>query len=140
MSGRFVYAVAFVGESFVMVRHAERAWEMPGGRVEADETGLDAAVREFAEETGMELRPVSSFGVPGGEVFVGLAVGEGVPEDGSEIAEVSLFGELPESLSFPGVEYAEVLEKARSLVESFKRRKDIIAPATPLDKPFHRSM
>ncbi len=138
MERPFVYVVAFSGDSFVMVRHARRAWEMPGGGIEEDETALDAAVREFGEETGMEFSAVASFGIPGGEVFVGLASGEGEPEDGSEIAEVSLFTELPAELSYPEVEYEEVLGIARSLVESFKRGKDIIAPATPLDKPLHR--
>jgi 8-oxo-dGTP diphosphatase len=140
MDRRFVYVVAFSGDSFVMVRHAMRAWEMPGGGVEADETGLEAAVREFAEETGMGFSFVASFGVPGGEVFVGMASGEGEPEDGSEIAQVALFRELPGELSYPEVEYEDVLARARSLVESFKRKKGISATATPLDKPFHRSM
>lgn len=40
---------------FLMVRHGDRGWELPGGRVEAGESAAGAAVREFAEETGHRL-------------------------------------------------------------------------------------
>lgn len=41
---------------FLMVRHRERGWELPGGRLAEGEAPLAAALREFAEETGRDLR------------------------------------------------------------------------------------
>ena len=39
--------------------HAPSAglWSVPGGRVEAGETEIEAVVREIAEETGLRVRP-----------------------------------------------------------------------------------
>ena len=58
---------------FLMVRHKDRAWEMPGGGLLPDEAPVDGARREFQEETGHDVElvmehPVS---VPGGLAFFG---------------------------------------------------------------------
>ncbi len=138
MSGRepFVYVIAFSGDEFVMVRHTRRAWEMPGGRVEPGETPDQAASREFSEETGMTFEPVGCIYVDGGKVVVGLVRSNCVyPRPSEEIAEVRMFTELPEELSFPEVEYRDMLDRARKNIESFKRGKNIIASASPLIKP-----
>ncbi len=37
-------------------------WEFPGGKIRADESPQDAAVREAREETGLEVRLVRSLG------------------------------------------------------------------------------
>lgn len=117
----FAYAIAFEGDSFVMVRHRARAWEMPGGRLEPGETHEQAAVREFAEETGMVLEPVGSLEVEGGKVIVGLVHSRCCsPAPSEEISEVRLFSELPEELSFPLVEYRGMLIQARRVVETFR--------------------
>ena len=130
----FAYAIAFQGDMFVMVRHRGRAWEMPGGRLEPGETHEQAAVREFSEETGMALEPVGSLEVEGGKVIVGLVHSRCCsPSPSAEIAEVRLFRELPEELSFPLVEYREMLVQARGTVETFKRGKIIVG------LPRHRS-
>lgn len=129
MSGRepFAYAIAFSGDEFVMVRHRGRAWEMPGGRLEEDETHEQAAVREFSEETGMALEPLGALEVEGGKVIVGLVHSRCCAHSLSgEIAEVRMFKELPEELSFPLVEYREMLVQARRVIESFKRTKNIV--------------
>jgi len=116
----FVYVIAFRGGRFVMVRHQERAWEMPGGRIEPGETPEQAAVREFSEETGARLTVLGSLDVPGGKVFVGTAGDRVAAFRTGEIAEVRDFRELPGELSFPLVEYQALLAQASSLMETFK--------------------
>jgi len=123
----FAYAIAFSGDEFVMVRHRGRAWEMPGGRLEPGESFEQAAVREFMEETGMALEPIGSLEVEGGRVVIGFVHSRCCASTPSEeIAEVRLFRELPEELSFPLVEYRKMLVQARGLVETFKRGKNIV--------------
>jgi len=139
MSDRFVYVVAFTGEMFVMVRHARRAWEMPGGRVIPGETDEQAACREFFEETGRTFVPIGAVEVDGGMVLVGPTGPTLSRPDPGEIAEVREFSSLPEPLSFPLVEYEAVLSQARSIMESFKRKETIDGPASPQAKPYIRS-
>lgn len=137
MVEKFTYVIAFNGDKFVMVRHRERAWEMPGGRLLKGETHEQAAVREFFEETGMSLELVGSIRIakPGGKVFVGLVRGK-LTEKYTDynIVEVKEFSELPDLLSFPLVEYETMLVQARVIVETFKRGKNIVGPASPLNK------
>lgn len=134
MPDKFVYIVAFRDLEFVMVRHRSRAWEMPGGRVEAGESYEEAARREFLEETGMVLRDiVDEIHIPGsgGKVLVGFAGSRVSSPLSPEIAEVETFSSLPRRLSFPSAEYEPVLARARAIVESFKAGKNIDAPASP---------
>lgn len=42
-------------DRFLMARHAERGWELPGGEIHDGEDPIEAAVREFGEEIGREL-------------------------------------------------------------------------------------
>lgn len=131
---RFAYVIAFRGALFIMVRHRDRAWEMPGGRLERGEDYEQAAKREFIEETGMELRTIGHIDVEGGKVFVGFAGCKVRSRLSPEIIEVREFAELPEDLSFPKVEYLAMLRRARHLAETFKRRKGISASASPLTR------
>ncbi len=137
MVEKFVYVIAFNGDRFVMVRHRERAWEMPGGRLLKGETHEQAAVREFFEETGMSLELIGSIRIarPGGKVFVGLVRGKLSDKyTDCNIVEVKEFSELPDLLSFPLVEYETMLVQAKHIVETFKRGKNIDGSASPLNK------
>jgi 8-oxo-dGTP diphosphatase len=135
----FAYAIAFSGDDFVMVRHRGRAWEMPGGVLEQGESYEQAAVREFSEETGMALEPVGSIEVEGGRVVVGLAHSRCcAPSPSDAIVEARMFDELPEELSFPLVEYREMLTQARSIIESFKRGKGIVGLPRHRSNQLHR--
>jgi hypothetical protein len=83
------------------------------------------------------FEPVGSMDLGAGAVVVGLAHSRCCrihPSD--EIAEARLFSELPAELSFPEVEYRDMLDRARGMVESFKRGKIISATASPQAKPF----
>jgi 8-oxo-dGTP diphosphatase len=137
MLEKFTYVIAFKGDKFVMVRHRDRAWEMPGGRLNRGEDHEQAAVREFFEETGMSLDIIGKIRIskPGGKVFVGLAreALTGKPIEWN-IVEVGEFTELPKNLSFPEVEYRVMLAHGRKLLEKYKKRKPISDSATPLNQ------
>ncbi len=131
---RFTYVIAFRGDGFIMVKHRERAWEMPGGRLKPGENFEQAAIREFFEETGMSLEVIGHIREPRpwGRVFVGIAR-EALTEKPSEynIEEVKEFDELPVVLSFPLVEYNLMLAQARRILAKYKKRKGIGGSASP---------
>jgi 8-oxo-dGTP diphosphatase len=122
MTVSYVYVIAFDRDRFLMVRHARRAWEMPGGKLEAGETPEAGAVREFREETGYDVHGLRILEheekglVYLGEVGQKLTMAPNV----KEIAEVRLFDELPPDLSFPLVEYQRMLASARQMRNQLK--------------------
>ena len=108
-----VYCIGVRGDEFLMIFNPRRGgWEMPGGRVEEGESIPQAAVREFAEESGLEFdviafRPIRESNVCLGRVGGKLYDGE---------MEYRFFRSLPSPLAFPREEYIEVLEWADSLM------------------------
>jgi 8-oxo-dGTP diphosphatase len=112
----FVYVIAFDNTGrFLMVKHIDRCWEMPGGRIEKGESPHEAAIREFLEETGREVELFErTLEVDGGLVLGGF-VGEKVAEPrAGEILEVEFFKTLPDELSFPAVEYKMMIREFKS--------------------------
>lgn len=113
MRTRGVKVMAFneAGE-LLLIRNsygATRLLLLPGGGIDRGETPEAAAVREVAEETGLEVRglaPVAEyFSRAGGKrdtihLFAGRAEGEPVP-DAAEVEEAAFFSldALPENVS-----------------------------------------
>jgi 8-oxo-dGTP diphosphatase len=127
----WVDIMAWYQGKWIFSKHKERAWENPGGHIEAGETPLEAAKRELYEETGaidFELEPLCDYHidcVAGGKHYDGNgrvyfaavhALGE-LPEY-SEMEKVELFDVFPEDLTFPmSREYFPLaVEKARRIV------------------------
>ena len=110
---RYVYIYAFKDGRIMMVRNIKRGgWEMPGGRVKRGENYEEAARREFTEETGHDIRIISSVEAEGGRVFFG-EVGERTGDfRRNEIGECRLMEGLPDDLNYPEVEYLAYMRTA----------------------------
>jgi 8-oxo-dGTP pyrophosphatase MutT (NUDIX family) len=106
------------GVEFLMVRHRERGWELPGGKVEGKEGPVHCALREFREETGhllSEPRFVMKVRKPEATCFVftggvGTRVQAGGDSDRDEaVQETKWFRRLPKAdLAFPDDPYDEI--------------------------------
>lgn len=98
----------------LLSRHKKReTWETQGGHIEPGETPLQAAHREFFEESGAvqyHMRHVfdceagDETGGSKGMVFF-AEVTELGPLPESEMAEVRCFEEMPENLTYPDLEW-----------------------------------
>lgn len=125
--GQLAFAVitSFQSGRLLLVRHRDReTWEVPGGHREPGETILQAAHRELREETGATdyvLSAVCDYSVERegqrshGRLFVAEVARLGRLPD-SEIGEVRLFDQLPEKLTYPGIQpclLAEVRKRGR---------------------------
>ncbi len=99
---------------FLMVKHRDRGWELPGGKLESNEGPVHCALREFREETGHLLgtpKFVLKMEKPNGLCYVFTGhLGERVSgmEDDA-IQEMEWFERLPEEdLAFPDDPYDEI--------------------------------
>lgn len=103
-------------KEFLMVRHRDRGWELPGGKFQPNEGPVHCALREFREETGHLLaapRFITKIRKPNGICFVftgawGVAVEGQGPDD--SITETKWFSKLPrgEGLAFPDDPYDDM--------------------------------
>ncbi|NLG88884.1 MAG: NUDIX domain-containing protein [Clostridiaceae bacterium] len=110
-----VIAAKYRGQ-WLYVRHREReTWEIPGGHREENETIYDTASRELVEETGavkFSLTPVCIYSVvredaERSETFGQLFYSEVETLDSQllfETAEVKLFDDIPDNLTYPMIQ------------------------------------
>ena len=111
---KYVVVCACYRGQWLLSRHRERdTWETQGGHIEPGETPMDAARRELYEESGAvdyEIAALCDYRAwdentgrgATGMVFTAeiRRLGD-MPE--SEMAEVRLFDELPENLTYPAI-------------------------------------
>lgn len=106
----YVVVLSKMNGQIVLSRHKDRTtWETQGGHIEEGETPLMAARRELVEESGAgvyELTPLFDYvhtatGL-GGIAFRGdIARLDALPD--FEMADVQLFDNLPENLTYPDI-------------------------------------
>ncbi|MEV5619428.1 NUDIX hydrolase [Streptomyces bacillaris] len=118
-------AIIVDGGKVLMIRRRQREgkllWAFPGGGIEVGETPEQAAVRETAEEVGLEVKAVRILGdrvhpqtgVPMSYVACELISGDAVVGDVEEIAAVAWIGHgeiaeyVPYGLFGPVQEYLD---------------------------------
>jgi 8-oxo-dGTP diphosphatase len=101
---------------FLMVDHKKRGWELPGGKIEANEGPVHGALREFREETGHLLgspRFVTKLHRPNGTCYVftgGLGAKVDEVDAGDAVGAMQWFRRLPrdQKLAFPDDPYGEM--------------------------------
>lgn len=111
---RYVVILSACNGKILLIRHKERTtWETQGGHIEPGETPLQAAKRELYEESGATeytIQPLCDYwaGDPqtgagaNGMVFTAQIQAIGKLPD-SEMAEVQMFGLLPQNLTYPEI-------------------------------------
>ena len=123
---KYVVVCAYYRGQWLMSRHRDRdTWETQGGHIEPGETPLQTARRELYEESGVtdaEVIPLCDYcgftdtRSANGVVFLAVVNRLGtLPE--SEMAEVRLFDQLPENLTYPNVSPRLYQEAAKRLAD-----------------------
>jgi len=108
-----VYTVAFSDDGFLMVYNPVRkGWEMPGGKMEDDESAEDAAKREYLEESGYDIRIEAITEMHG--CYVCAAVLGNRIREGEMRSRI--FEDLPDDLAFGRDEYNGVMEWVCSIM------------------------
>lgn len=127
----WVDIMAWYKDKWVFCKHKKRAWENPGGHIEADETPWEAAKRELYEETGavdFDLEPLCDYCmnamingkhyIGNGQVYFATVHVLSKLPDYSEMEKIELFDSFPEELTFPMSRnyYPLALEKKQRIV------------------------
>ena len=138
-SYRYVVVLSTYCGKILLSRHRARStWETQGGHIEPGETPEQAAARELREESGaveFTLRPLCDYragvwntGAMGhGMVFAADIHSLGDIPAGSEMAQVRLFDDLPQEITYPAI--TPML--FRRLAEGFDRRTILLGTTNP---------
>ncbi|MCL2318221.1 MAG: NUDIX hydrolase [Methanomassiliicoccaceae archaeon] len=103
-----------------MVFNAVRdGWEMPGGRIEENETPENAVKREFLEEAGYEIKILGKRDL--GHCIVCACLLLKKTNNNPEMVS-ELFSELPAVLAFERSEYELVIPWAESVICSSRSK------------------
>ena len=111
---KYVVVLSTYAGKLMLSRHKQRTtWETQGGHVEPGETPMEAARRELYEESGAthyDIRVLCDYwagdeitgkGATGMVFHAQIHTLGPMPE--SEMAEVRLFDDLPENLTYPAI-------------------------------------
>lgn len=119
----FAVIVSSYNDKWIYCKHKERdTWEIPGGRIEAGESPINAAKRELQEETGallFELQPLCIYSVARESESYGLlcyAKIESLTElQNTEIGMIGFFDDEPQHLTYPKIQ-PKLFAKAISFI------------------------
>jgi len=99
-------------------------WAVPGGRIEDDESAEECLIREFREETGIEIEPAGLIGVYsdpardprkiiGAAYFARRKGGRLKPGDDAGEAAWFMVGSLPSEIAF---DHKKIIQDALTLL------------------------